>query len=44
MPRQLVSSVETNNAGVKAEGFWSLSSALAVIHHDALLYIYRFCR
>jgi hypothetical protein len=44
MPRQLVSSVGTNNANVKAKEFWSLSSALAVIHHDVLLYIRRFCR
>jgi len=44
MSQQLVLFVGTNNAGVKAKGFWSLSSALAEVHHDVLLYIHRFCR
>ncbi len=44
MSRQLVSSMETNNASVKAKGFLSLLDALAMIRHDALLYIRQSCR
>jgi hypothetical protein len=44
MSRQLILSVGTNNAGVKAKEFLSFSSALAMIRHDVLLYIHRFCR
>jgi len=44
MSQQLVLSKETNNAGVKAKGFWLLSSAFATIHYDAPLCIRRFCR
>jgi hypothetical protein len=44
MFQQLVLFVETNNADVKAKEFLSLLSAFAVIRHDVLLYIHRFCR
>ena len=44
MSRQLVLFEETNNVDVKAKEFWSLSSAFAMIYHDVLLYIRRFCR
>ncbi len=44
MSRQLVLSRKTNNVDVKAKGFWSLSNALAMIHHDASLCIRQFCR
>jgi len=44
MPRQLISFEGTNNSGVKAKEFSSLLGALAVIRHDALLYIRQSCR
>ncbi len=44
MLRQFVSFVETNNASVKAKEFSLLLDALAMIRHDALLYIRRSCR
>jgi hypothetical protein len=44
MFRQLVLFRKTNNASVKAKEFWSLLGVFAIIHHDVLLYIRRFCQ
>jgi len=43
MSRQLASCWETGNADAKAKVSWSSLGVSAVIRHDALLYIRRFC-
>jgi len=35
--------VKTNNVNVKVKEFLSLLNVFAMIRHNALLYIYRFC-
>ncbi len=43
MFRQLILSIEINNANVKFKEFLLLLSAFVVIRYNALLYICRFC-